>query len=337
MRVDLISGIGAELSLAALPSHLIVDLRAVDPSRPDPAGEYALQLTGALLDLAVHSDLTVLEPGFKGSLPAGDVLLLPAGGRPEPGRRCLTFVHDLAHLRSGMGGFRARFRSAFAANRSDLVVTPSEAVAEALRRYLRVPPARLAVVPPGIGAGYGRTTRKEATAAMVRYRLPERYLLAFGDARLARSAWDAATTPPEGAGLVLASELDLDRENLPAILSGAVGVLLAEQLNGCPMRALQALACGSPPIVPDDGAFPEVVRDGGLTVRAGRPADWPEAISALYRSRPLRAQLSRRGRELAAELSAELAARRVLRLLEAGTRSEEDQRVDAGDLDRPHR
>ena len=76
------------------------------------------------------------------------------------------------------------------------------------------------------------------------------------------------------------------------------------------------MACGAPPVVADDGAFPEVVRDGGLTVRAGNLADWSEAISALYRSRPLRMQLSARGRELADGFSAERAARRVLELLQ---------------------
>ena len=303
-----------ELSFPALPSHLIVDLRTVDAVRPDASGEYALDLAEALVDLALHADLTIIEPGFAGPLPAADVLLQPAGGRPEPGYRCLTWIHDLRPLRGGLTAFRARFRSAFAASRSDLVLAPSEAVASALRRYLRVPAARVAVVQPGIGPGRGRTSREAALAAAAAHGLPERYLLAFGDAALARRAWAAATTPAEGAGLVLAGDLRAGREELPAILSGAVGVLLAEPLNGNPMRALQAMACGSPPIVPDDGAFPEVVRDGGLTVRAGHPGDWAEAISALYRSRPLRAQLSAQGRALAAELTAARAARRVLEL-----------------------
>jgi Glycosyltransferase Family 4/Glycosyl transferases group 1 len=308
----------------------------VDAARPDAAGEYALQLTEALVDLAVHAEVTVVGTGFKGSLPAGDVLLLPAGGRPEPGYRCLAWIHDLAPLRGGLTAFRARFRSAFAASRSELVVAPSEAVADALRRYLRVPAARVAVVQPGIGPGHGRTSREEATAVAKAHRLPERYLLAFGDAALARRAWAAAVTPPEGAGLVIAEELRADREELPAILSGAVGVLLAEPLNGNPMRALQAMACGSPPIAPDDAAFPEVVRDGGLTVRTGHPEDWAEAISALYRSRPLRAQLSNQGRRLATELGAARAARRVLELAQPVSQVAvgEGEGVDTGDADR---
>jgi hypothetical protein len=295
---------------------LIVDLRPVDPDRPDPPGEYALQLTGALLRIAVHADVTVLEPGFKGPLPPGEVLFQPAGGRPSPRHRTIVAVHDLAHLRSGPLGFSRRFGTAFAASRSDRVVAPSEAVAEGLVRYLRVPPGRVTVVQPGLEPSFTRTSAADAAAVRSELALPDHYLLAYGDGDLARRAWAGATTPEEGAGLVLADELGLGRERLPALLSGAVGVVLCERLNGCPIRALQAMACGSPPVVADDGAFPEVVRDGGLTVRAGELGDWSEAISALYRSRPLRAQLSARGRELATDLSAERAARKVLELLQ---------------------
>jgi len=311
---------------------LLIDLRPVDAARPDAAGEYALQLTGALVRLAVHADLTVLEPGFTGPLPAAETLFLPAGGRPVPGYRCLTAVHELAALRSGLLGFGRRFGIAFAASRSAVVIAASEAVADALVRYLRVPAERVVLIQPGIEPGFARTSRDEAEAARVRFGLPERYLLAYGDARLARRAWEGAVTPA-GAAVVPAEGLGADRDQLPALLSGAIGVLLFESLNGCPMRALQAMACGTPPVVPDDGAYPEIVRDGGLTVRAGRLEDWSEAISALYRSGPLRAQLSGRGRELAAGLSAERAARRVLALLQPGQASDEHQGIGAGDPD----
>ena len=294
---------------------LIVDLRQVDPERPDAAGEYALQLTSALVRLAVHADVTVLEPGFEGALPSGELLLLPAGGRPQPGRRCFTAIHELAPLRAGIRGFRRRFGAAFAASRSERVLAPSEAVGEALTRYLRVTADRVAIVRPGLEPGYSRTTREAAEAARTVFGLPQRYLLSFGDAGPAERAWAGATTPSEGAGLVMVERLRPDREQLRALLSGAVGALFTERLNGNPIRALQAMACGTPPIVADDGAFPELVRDGGLTVAPESTADWSEAISALYRGTALRRQLSARARELATAHTAERAAREVLALV----------------------
>jgi hypothetical protein len=293
---------------------LIVDLRAVDPEQPDAAGEYALQLTGALVRIAVETDLTVLEPGFKGPIPAGEVLLLPAGGNPVPGRRCLTAVHELAPLRAGLRGFARRFSAAFAASRSERVLAPSQAVAEALTRYLRVPADRVVIARPGLEPGYSRTPREAAEAARREFGLPPRYLLAFGDGALAERAWAGASTPLE-AGLAVVERLRPGRDSLRALLSGAVGVLCCERLNGNPIRALQAMACGAPAIVPNDGAYPEVVRDAGLTVAFESATDWSEAISALYRSAQLRMQLSARSRALAAEQTAERAARLVLSLI----------------------
>lgn len=297
------------------PPSLIIDLSSVDPVRPDPAGEYALQLTGALVRLAVHADVVVLEPGFRGPLPNAEVLLLLAGGRPRPGYRCFTAVHELARLQSGLAGFGRRFRTAFATSRSEWVIAPSAAAADAIVRHLRVAPASIATVLPGIDPGFGRTTREEADSARSEFGLPQRYLLAFGDPALAEAAWAGAATPAEGAGLVHAERLRPPRDRLPALLSGAVGVLIREEDGGNPIRALQAMACGSPPLVAGGGSFAEVVRDGGLTISPDRPADWSEAISSLYRSRPLRAQLSNRGRELAELFSADRAARSVLGLL----------------------
>jgi Glycosyltransferase Family 4/Glycosyl transferases group 1 len=297
-------------------TDLVIDLRPVDPIRPDAAGEYALQLTEALVGLAVHAEIRVLEPGFKGPLPAATNLLLPAGGSPSPSHRCIVAVHELAPLRSGLFGFSRRFGTAFAASRSARVIAPSEAVSEALQRYLRVPAERVVVVLPGLEPGFARSSRRQAEQARAEHGLPERYLLAFGDAELARRSWAGAETPAEGAGMVHVDALRPERQQLAALLSGAIGVLFCERLNGDSIRAVQAMACGAPPVVPDDGAYPEVVRDGGLTVRAGDLGDWSEAISALYRSSPLRMQLSARGRELAAGLTADAAARRVLGLLE---------------------
>jgi glycosyltransferase involved in cell wall biosynthesis len=194
------------------------------------------------------------------------------------------------------------------------VLAPSQAVAAALTRYLRVPSDRVTVLRPGLEPGYTRTSREAAEAVRTEFGLPARYLLAFGDAGLAQRAWAGATTPPE-AGLAMLERLRPSRDQLRALLSGAVGLLCCEQLNGDPIRALQAMACGAPPVVPADAAFPEVVRDAGLTLAYESVKDWSEAISALYRSGQLRMQLAARCRELAAENTAERAARLLLTLL----------------------
>jgi glycosyltransferase involved in cell wall biosynthesis len=76
-----------------------------------------------------------------------------------------------------------------------------------------------------------------------------------------------------------------------------------------------AMACGSPPIAGTDGAYPEVVRDGGLLADPAHVSEWSECVAALYRSRALRARLSQQAMKLAADLTAENAARALLPLL----------------------
>lgn len=301
---------------------LIVDLRAVDAARPDPAGEYALQITTALVRVTPHLDVTVLEPGYRGPMPTSGTLLMPAGGTPRPGHRCITAIHDVKGLERPLAGLAGRFRGAFVLNRSERVLVPSTFAADALGRHLRGGPAKVHVVLPGIEPSFKRSSRDEAARVRQELGLPERYLLAYGDQDLAGRAFAAARVPCD-AGLIDADRLSPTREQLAPLLSGAGGALFCESRACGAMRALQAMACGTPPVVPDDGAFPEVVRDGGLTIpmapspsqgRAGFRA-WTDAISALYRSDALRAQLSGRGRDLAQQLTAERAARAVAGLL----------------------
>ena len=304
------------------PSPLIVDLRAVDAARPDPPGEYALQITAALVRVTPHLTVTVLEPGYQGTVPAFGTLLTPAGGTPRPGRRCITALHEVAGLERPLAGLADRFRAAFVLNRSERVLVPSTFAAEALGRHLRAGPAKVQVVLPGVEPAFRRSSREEAARLRRELGLPERYLLAYGDQDLAVRAFAAAHVP-SGAGLIDAERLSPTRDQLAPLLSGATGALFCQPRASGAMRALQAMACGTPPVVPADGAFPEVVRDGGLTIPlptspsrsgAGLRA-WTDAISALYRSDALRTQLSRRGRELAAQLTAERAARAVAGLL----------------------
>lgn len=301
---------------------MIVDLRAVDAVRPSPAGDYALQITAALLRVTPHLEVTVLEPGYRGSIPPAGTLLLLAGGTPRPGLRCITAVHELGELERPLLGLADRFRRAFVLSRSERVLVPSTFAAETLVRQLRAEAEKVQVILPGVELDFRRSSREEAARLRRELGLPERYMVAYGDQGLAGRAFAAATVPT-GAGLVDGDRLQPTRQQLPPLLSGAVGVLLCQSRAAGAMRALQAMACGAPPVVPDDGAFPEVVRDAGLTipaqtrgapVRAGQPA-WSEAISALYRSHSLRAQLSGRGRELAAQLTADRAARAVAALL----------------------
>jgi hypothetical protein len=302
--------------------RVVIDLRESDPGSCDPADEYARHLTSGLLEVGGHH-YTILEPGSHGPLPAADVLLLPAGGAPRPGIRSVACVPDLKHLfaarRMGvLASVRRGLAVAFTAHRADRLFAPSRFVADALMRYLRVRREGVQVVPPGVEATFTRTSMAAADALREELDLGDRYCVASGDRWLAEAAFEAAETPSD-ARLIHLETLRLGPDRLPALLSGAVAVLLTDPACCCPIRALQAMACGSPPIAAADAAYPEVVRDGGLTPDAKDVEEWAGCLSAVYRSKALRARLSQRAMQIAGELSARRAALTVLPLLDSAS------------------
>ena len=81
---------------------------------------------------------------------------------------------------------------------------------------------------------------------------------------------------------------DLDVMALPTVYRESKGI-----------PALEAMASGVPVIVPDHGAFPEMIRDtqGGVLFPAGSATELGAAIRALALDRPRAEQLGRQGRE----------------------------------------
>jgi alpha-1,6-mannosyltransferase len=101
---------------------------------------------------------------------------------------------------------------------------------------------------------------------------PRYHLLALGD----------GPQPPAGEQVHL-----LDFQAAPAQVARAMAsvdafVHAGDQETGG-LAVLEAMACGTPVVVRDAGAFSETVADGcGLAVDSDRPHDWAEAIAELF-------------------------------------------------------
>ncbi len=319
-------------------ARVIIDLRNIDLSHPNAPSTNAHNLASALLRRGDH-EYTVVESESTARTPPGDVYLLPAGGRPRFGYRNLVLVPELDHLLAPAAAgplkvIARSWRAALAASRADVLLAPSHTIRDALVNFLRVPPFRIAISPPGLEPGFTRTSLAEATAARTQLGLPQRYILLFGtDTKSVFDAWKAIGAERANAHLVPAWNLPtLDRETLRAALSGALACAYCGLNNGVPLGPLEAMACGSPPIVIGDAAYPEVVRDGGLVVRpADSFADWRDSMAAVLRSPKLRADLSARARSLAEIFSADRSARLLAPLLNPG--AQVDEGVDAGQED----
>jgi glycosyltransferase involved in cell wall biosynthesis len=277
-----------------------------------------------VIDLLARSgDVEVV--GGRRSGDADVVLSLDGRFRPGRGQRTVTAVFDLGHLleRSGYGAgewLAQNWRVASAVRRSDHVLAPSQAVAFGLDRYLRVPAGRMTVVAPRPRPCFRRPAREAVDAARRDLGLPGRYFVFVGSrARrknlgLLATAWRlAAPALGAGVGLVLAGPggggvpgaLDLGYlplERLPALIAGAVAWLNPSLYEGSAVGALEAMACGTPPLVAATGAQARAVGMAGLVLDAHDAAGWAEAMVAVATDGDLRSSLAAGSLEAAAEV-----------------------------------
>jgi glycosyltransferase involved in cell wall biosynthesis len=87
-------------------------------------------------------------------------------------------------------------------------------------------------------------------------------------------------------------------DELAALMAGAAAFCLPSLWEGFGLPAAEAMACGTPVVVSDRGALPEVVGDAGLVV-APEAEPVAEALGRVLGDARLAADLGRRGRERA--------------------------------------
>lgn len=271
---------------------------------------------------------------------------LPAARR----MRAVVTVHDLAPLRwpehyLRLPHSRVGHMWQYAlAQRADAIVVPSHATARDVIERLRVPAARVRVIPEAVDIAFAPPGRDEGTrVARERFAVPARYVLYVGQfdprknmegllAAFARAAEDDADLRLVVVGDLgkLASHLRdaLDRSSAPrervivtgfvgdatlaALYAGAECLLHAALLEGFGLTPLESLAAGTPVVGYRAGAVEEVVGDAGLLVDPSDPDALGDALSAFLSSDALAAELRGRTKQRAAMFSWDKAANETL-------------------------
>ena len=96
---------------------------------------------------------------------------------------------------------------------------------------------------------------------------------------------------------------DVGDAALPAIYRGARIFLFPCRYEGFGLPVLEAMACGVPVIVADEGGLPELVGHAGTRADPTDPEAWAHAIVSLSRDAARRQQLSARGLKIASRYS----------------------------------
>lgn len=259
-------------------------------------------------------------------------------------RRVVT-IHDVIYkLHPEAHGWRTlalRGLIPLAARRSDRVIVPSQTTGRDLERLLRVPAARIDVVPNGIGA-----TPVERPVAPEEVR--RRYDLGRGELLVTVSLkrpnknltrlLDALALIPPGrrpllvlAGHATPYERTLRRhaqrigvapdarflpwvpaDELEGLYGAATAFVFPSLYEGFGLPVLEAMSRGVPVACSDRGALAEVADAAALTFDPEDPRAIAAAIETLVSDEHERTRLSRAGRENAARFSWAETARKTL-------------------------
>ncbi len=238
-----------------------------------------------------------------------DVLHSPDFIPPQRGaRHHVITVHDLAFLiyPAYMTDASRRYYNdqiQWAVDHADHILAVSEATKRDLMDRLYVPETKITVQHHGVAPRFRPLTPQETAPWRERFNLPERFLLFVGTLEPRKNLsglLDAYAilrdTLPEAPPLILAGNAgwlvdeliarvqsapgvywlaDVDHTALPALYTLAEALILPAHYEGFGLPPLEAMACGTLPIVSERASLPEVVGDVGLRV----DPDSPESIA----------------------------------------------------------
>lgn len=264
-------------------------------------------------------------------------------------------IHDLYFI--GARGRRRPVRDAalvalarLYVRRARAVVTDSEHSRRTIVARLGVDAAKVVVVPIAVGPEFAPIPPDAATRA--RYGLDTRYVLYLGNfkphknlerllaawaavpaairaaTRLALAGGDGAgraTLEARATALGIADAVvfpgRIADADLPALYAGATLLVLPSLEEGFGLPAVEAMACGTPVVVSNRGALPEVTGGAALAVDAEKEEAIAAGIVALLVDPVQRETLRRRGLVRAAAFVPAATSARVLDLLEQVARA----------------
>lgn len=283
-----------------------------------------------------------------------DILHTPDVIPPQyGGRRHVITIHDLhfLHYPQFMTADSRRHYSDqidWAVQHADHILVDSRATHDDLINLLDVPPEKVTVHMLGVNTAFRPLPDETVRAARQRLKLPTDYILFVGtfeprknipgllDAYhiLRQELPDAPPLVMVGRRGWLYDEIftrvdalqlrehvtwleNADHADLPAIYNGAALLVVPSHYEGFGLTALEAMACGTPPIVANRSSLPEVVGDTGLLVDPDDAANIAGAIQRLLHDTTLHDQLSAAGLARAATFTWRKTAETVLTIYRA--------------------
>lgn len=233
-------------------------------------------------------------------------------------RRSVITVHDLAFLLypDQMTGDSQRYYNAqirAAVNHADHILTVSEVTKQDIVRLLNVPETKITVQYHGVEPAFRPMLDSALMPTLKDYRLTPGYFLFVGTIGPRKNIPGLLTSykrlreqRPDAPPLVIAGEVGWLADDLmlsilraegvvylgrvpwkdfPSLYNGARALVLPSHYEGFGLPALEAMACGTMPIVSDRSSLPEVTGGVGLLIDPDDPESLCNAFVTVLTSR----------------------------------------------------
>ncbi len=267
-------------------------------------------------------------------------------------RRTVVTIHDLgylyypqAHTRGSR--FYLHISTLFSVRAARRVIAISEATKRDLVDKYKVPGQKIKVIYHGRDPLFQPVTDQAKIREVVtRYSISQPYCIHVGTLQprknlgLLVEAWDVLRqnmeSPPQlllagrrgwlyssllesirarGLGDLIKLADYVEREDLPALYSGAVAMTFPSLYEGFGLPPLEAMSCGTPVLASNTSSLPEVIGDAGILLDPQDPVAWADALRRVIADPQLRVEMSRKGLERAAQFTWERCARETLAVL----------------------
>jgi glycosyltransferase involved in cell wall biosynthesis len=284
-----------------------------------------------------------------------DIVHAPDFVLPPTRARTIVTIHDLSFLiypEFAAPGMVRYLSSAVprSLRRADAVLADSIATRDDLARLLRIDPARVSLVYPGVSPRFRPLPPDQIEPVRRRLGLPDRFILFVSTleprknlvrlieafARLLRRSGEGPAPQLADLKLVIGGRrgwlyeeifaaierlhlgqqicaLDyVDDNDLPALYNLADVFAYPSVYEGFGLPALEALACGTPVLTADNSSLPEAVGDAAVLVPAGDVDAIAAGLARLLADPALRARLRAAGPLRARQFTWARAAQQVL-------------------------
>lgn len=251
-------------------------------------------------------------------LKPNSILWAPANTGPLMVRNQALTIHDLSPLEhpewfQECFGIWYRLFLPILAKRLHVIFTPSEYMKQKVLKQLGA--KNVIVTPNGVDTAVFHPQAIQKT-----FQFPRKYILFVGSLQPRKNImglmeiWRTLKDEFKDTCLVIAGEAGhvfravkfsgdekirfvnyVDETDLPGLYAQAELLVLPSFDEGFGLPAIEAMACGTPVIVSDGGALPEVVGDAGLIFELEKPDNFANAIRECLSDSHLRLSLIEKG------------------------------------------